>query len=312
MSAGISQATVARPRSLLERLNPFVFLRHKFAALVVRILTKPLRRYTLFIPNDMGRLKRFIRKGDVVLVEGNERISECIKYLTQSSWSHVALYVGDEPLRRDPELKKKLIAEFGEEANHLVVEALVESGVTLSPIGKYRDFNLRVCRPYNLANGDLKRVVDEALLAVGATYDIRNVVDLARYFLPVSLVPRRFRRKALQFGSGEPTRVICSSLIAECFEHVKFPIVPSFEELPLDSSSTQQRGLRRLISRPDARSYGVLRRVSPTIITPRDFDLSPYFEIIKFNVIEESKFDYRKLVWADDETSAARKLEKSA
>ena len=43
----------------------------------------------------------------MVLVEGNERISECIKYLTQSSWSHSALYVGDEPMRRDPELQRR-------------------------------------------------------------------------------------------------------------------------------------------------------------------------------------------------------------
>ena len=65
----------------------------RFAA---RQLTKPLKRYTLVHPNDLAELKRQIRKGDVVLVEGNERISEVIKYLTQSSWSHSALYVGDE------------------------------------------------------------------------------------------------------------------------------------------------------------------------------------------------------------------------
>ncbi len=312
MGAGAPQVNASRPISWVKRLNPVAYLRSKLVAFALRMLTKPLRRYTLFIPNDMGNLKRFIRKGDVILVEGNERVSEVIKYLTQSSWSHAALYVGDEPLKRDPELRKKLIDQYGEDANHLIVEALVESGVVLAPLSKYRDFNMRVCHPYNLANGDLMRVVDEGLIAVGATYDIRNVIDLARYFLPVSLVPRRFRRKALQFGSGEPTRVICSSLIAECFGHVKFPIVPSFVELPVDSSSIRQHGLRRLISRPDAKRYGVLRRVSPTLITPRDFDLSPYFEIVKFNVIEDLKFDYRKIVWAEEQPPMPPKLEKSA
>jgi hypothetical protein len=39
--------------------------------------------------------------------------------------------------------------------------------------------------------------------------------------------------------------------------------------------------------------------VSPTLITPRDFDLSPYFEIIKFNIIENMRFDYHKILWAD-------------
>jgi permuted papain-like amidase YaeF/Yiix C92 family enzyme len=304
MSEGDTQLVVRAARRL-RRLNPFAYLRARLVDFAVRLLTKPLDGYLLHIPNDMGNLRRFVRKGDVILIEGNERISEVIKYLTQSSWSHSTLYVGDEPLRRDPELKRQLLEKFGDEANHLVVEALVESGVTLSPLSKYRDFNMRVCRPYNLAAADLKLVIDEAMAAVGATYDIRNVVDLARYFFPVSLVPRRFRRRALQFGSGEPTRVICSSLIAECFQSVRFPIVPSFEELPVDS--TPLRGLRRLLARPDARRYGVLRPVSPTLITPRDFDLSPYFEVVKFNVIEDLKFDYRKIVWADDEPVAARK-----
>jgi Permuted papain-like amidase enzyme, YaeF/YiiX, C92 family len=272
----------------------------------VDLLTKPLKEYTLQIPNDMAALKRHIRKGDVVLVEGNERISECIKYLTQSSWSHSALYVGDEPIRRNPELKAPLLAKFGEDANFLVVEAIVEAGVVLSPLTKYRDFNLRVCRPFNLSAVDLADVMDEAIRSVGDTYDLRNVIDLARYFLPVSLVPARLRRQALQFGSGEPTRVICSSVIASSFHRVKFPIVPNYEQLPADAAppAPPRRRLWPIGSKTGALQYGALRMVSPTLITPRDFDLSPYFEIIKFNIIENMRFDYHKILWADDPPSA--------
>jgi hypothetical protein len=284
----------------LRRLNPFAFLLQKLSDFAVGILTKPLATYELHAPNDMAGLKRHIRKGDVVLVEGNERISECIKYLTQSSWSHSALFVGDEPLRRNPQQRDDLVAEFGEDASFLMVEALVESGVVLTSLSKYRDFNIRICRPYNLSSPDLAEVMDEALRSVGATYDIKNVVDLARFFLPVSLVPRRFRRRALQFGSGEPTRVICSSLIASCFNRVRFPIVPRFEQLP-DSPVPIPAG-PRLIPWPRRSTVptGIWRQVSPTLVTPRDFDLSPYFEIVKFNIIESMRFDYRKIKWADD------------
>ena len=31
----------------------------------------------------------------MVLVDGNQRISQAIKFLTMSSWSHSAIYVGD-------------------------------------------------------------------------------------------------------------------------------------------------------------------------------------------------------------------------
>jgi Permuted papain-like amidase enzyme, YaeF/YiiX, C92 family len=278
---------------LLERMSDWA----------IGLLTKPIKSYALHIPNDIAALKRHIRKGDVILVEGNERVSECIKYLTQSSWSHAALYVGDEPLRRNPELKAPLIAKFGEEANFLVIEALVEAGVVLSPLSKYRDFNIRLCRPFNLSAADLAEVMDEAIRSVGDTYDLRNVIDLARFFLPLSLVPSRFRRQALQFGSGEPTRAICSSVIASSFHRVKFPIVPNYEHLPAAVPPPAPK--RRLWSIGSRKTtgmlqYGPLRMVSPTLVTPRDFDLSPYFEIIKFNIIENMRFDYHKILWAED------------
>src|SRR5260370_20883704 len=133
------------------RINWLDNRRGSLVRFALGLLTKPLEQYDLRIANDLVRLKRYIRKADVVLVEGNERISECIKYLTQSSWSHAAVYVGDEPLRRDPEMRRRLLDQFGEDANHLLVEALVEEGVVLSPLSKYRDFNIRVCRPFNLS-----------------------------------------------------------------------------------------------------------------------------------------------------------------
>lgn len=290
------------------RLNWLTNVRRGVVRFALKLLTKPLTQYALKVPNDMVRLKRYIRKGDVVLVEGNERISECIKYLTQSSWSHSAIYVGDEALRRNPERRQELLDEFGEEANHLIVEALVEEGVVLAPLSKYRDFNIRVCRPFNLSRNDREQVLSEILSNVGYTYDLRNILDLARYFLPVTLVPRRFRRTALEFGSGEPTHVICSSMIANAFGKVRFPIIPIFKEPPLSDNGA--RGLARLIHRSDARRFGVFQAVPTTFVTPRDFDLSPYFEVIKFNLIEDIKFDYRKIIWADELESPEDKLEK--
>ena len=54
-------------------------------------------------------------------------------------------------------------------------------------------------------------------------------------------------------------------------------------------------------SRSGARSpyAGVFHRRHPTLLTPRDFDLSPFFEIVKFNVIDTGSFDYRRIDWAD-------------
>jgi Permuted papain-like amidase enzyme, YaeF/YiiX, C92 family len=298
---------------VFRKLNPLPPLLRRTTNFAISLLTKPVTRYTVAIPNDIAQLRRTVRKCDVILVEGNERISECIKYLTQSSWSHSALYVGDEPLKHDNRMRRELTDKFGDEANWLVLEALIEGGVVLTPLSKYRDFNIRICRPYKLAAPDERAIIDYALSHVGYLYDFRNIFDLLRYFLPVSLVPARWRRQALHFGSSDPTRVICSSLIAECFHRVRYPIVPSYEPFPPGFEPVRRvAGLARRFWRPPHTVPGLLRMVSATLITPRDFDLSPYFEVVKFNVTEGSRFDYHNLLWFDESAEPGATVEKSA
>jgi hypothetical protein len=298
---------------VFRKLNPFPPLLRRTTNCAISLLTKPVARNAAAIPNDVALLRRTVRKCDVILVEGHERISECIKYVTQSSWSHSGLYVGDEPLKRDPQVRRELTEKFGDEANWLVLEALIEGGVVLTPLSKYRDFNIRICRPHKLAGPDENAIIDYALSHVGHLYDFRNIFDLLRYFLPLSMVPARWRRRALHFGSSDPTRVICSSLIAECFHRVRYPIVPSYEPFPPGFEPVRRvAGLVGRFRRPPQSAPGLLRMVSPTLITPRDFDLSPYFDVVKFTVTEGSRFDYHNLLWLDDATERGESLEKSA
>lgn len=285
--------------------QPWQMARQYTIRKATRLLTKPLSNYNVRSPNDLAALQRHIRKGDVLLVEGTQRVSEVIKYLTQSSWSHAALYIGDELVRRHTPQAGQARADLGNEVNHLLVEALVEEGVVVAPLSKYINYNIRICRPYNLHKEHLQSILDDVVGQLGYTYDLQNVLDLARYFMPVSLIPRRFRRKALHFGSGLPTHVICSGMLAAAFGKVGFPIVP---HVIIDNHDAPPRAslLNRLF--PVAANTPprfIFRRAHPTLVTPRDFDLSPYFEIVKFNVIEPKRFDYSKIVWAEDEEEPA-------
>jgi len=277
------------------------WLRTKVFDLAARVLTKPRGRYTLLLPNDFESLLRVLRPGDVILVDGDQRVSEVIKYLTQSTWSHSVLYVGEEILRRFPGQREALVATHGRDANHMIVEALME-GVVASPLSKYASFNLRICRPSALRREDLARVLDEVLAQLGLKYDVRNVFDLARYFFPVSLIPRRLRRTALEAGGPLTTDVICSSMIGRAFQNVGFPILPT--TTPGTARAVRQRFVDRLLRRTPPPYPALFRRQLPAIITPRDFDLSPYFEIIKFNPVEASSFDYRRIRWEDSEARA--------
>jgi hypothetical protein len=278
------------------------WLRSRIFDRAARVLTKPRGRYQLLLPNDLDSMVRHLRPGDVILVDGDQRVSEVIKYLTQSTWSHSVLYVGDEVIRRFPERRDALVAAHGRFAEHMVIEALME-GVVASPLSKYAQFNLRVCRPVGLRPEDCRRVLDEVLAQMGLRYDVKHIVDLARYFFPVSLIPRRFRRRALQFGSGLPTQVICSSLIGRAFQNVGFPILPG--TAPGAAAPFRYRWRDRLLRRTPPPYPLVFRRQLPAIITPRDFDLSPYFEIVKFNLAEARKFDYRRVQWEEDAEARA-------
>ena len=266
---------------------------------LMEFLTQPLSFYQRHSWNDFEALKKHIRKGDVLLVEGDSRVSTVIKYLSQSSWSHSALYIGDELVRRGGPAGEQALAEFGDEAGLLLLEALPR-GVAASPLSKYVDFNIRLVRPHRLRPEHLKVILDEGISSLGWQYDLQNILDLCRYLLPVSLVPQRFRRGALHFGSGTPTEVICSSLLGRLFHSVGFPILPlvDFPE-GFDAPEPREGLVGRILGHDSRRYTGLFHMRHPTLLTPRDFDLSPYFQVIKFNVVAQGGFDYQRIHWAD-------------
>jgi hypothetical protein len=191
---------------------------------LVRFLTQEVRSYQRRIPNNLDNLKKHIRPGDVLLVEGKSRISQVIKYVTQSSWSHSTIYVGDRVLAGEAGGRYREL--YGDEARHLVVEADLASGVSAVPLGKYVEYNIRVCRPYCLTDEDLERVLEEVVAHIGDQYDRRQLVDLGRYLTPFHLLPARWRRKAFFSGQSDSRAVICSGLIARAFLGVRYPILP--------------------------------------------------------------------------------------
>ena len=234
---------------------------------LARYLEKPVSGYEPFTPSDPGALAAALKPGDVLLVEGNNQISGVIKYLTQSTWSHAALYVGP------------LAARAQEDEPHTLIEAEISTGVDSAPLSKYQRFHTRVCRPIGLTEEDRARVCAYAIERIGLAYDFKNITDLMRYLMPLP-VPQRWRRRALALGSGDPTRIICSALIAQAFESVRYPILPK---------------VTRMESRVARRDMLEIRHSS--LYAPRDFDISPYFAVVKPTI--EKGFDYRALHWAD-------------
>ena len=87
----------------------------------------------------------------------------------------------------------------------------------------------------------------------------------------------------MSLGSGHPTRIICSALIAQSFECVRYPILPKVT--PVENESARQE---------------ILEIRHSSLYAPRDFDISPYFEVVKPTIV--NGFDYRSMqcpIWPD-------------
>lgn len=102
----------------------------------------------------------------------------------------------------------------------------MEAGVQAVPVSRYMSCNLRKCRPVSLGREDCARVCQFAVCRIGDRYDLKNVLDPVRYFLPWKMLPRRWHRTVLGLLSGDRIRAICPTLLAQAFQYVRYPILP--------------------------------------------------------------------------------------
>ena len=240
---------------------------------------------------DFEKMSQELELADVLLFKGRARISQVISVVTQSRWTHAALYIGrcaDFP--KDSEVLAFIRQHFdGDEQEPLILEGLLGQGTVITPLSAYAGESIRLCRPHSILKEDAKKVVAHAVQQVGRGYDIRQLFDLARFMFPYVLLPRRWKSSLFGYKPGEATKAVCSTVLVEAFMRVKFPVIPVIHE--------------------KGKQVSVHKR-NPRLFTPRDFDYSPYFDILKFPYVnyEQSflgfatKGGYRNLPWDEDET----------
>lgn len=232
------------------------------------------------MPYDFNRLKYEIKPGDVLLIEGRSRVSTIIRTITQSPWTHAAFYIG-RPIDIEDENLRRLIHDHIDVKEHtrLIVEDLLDKGTVVTSLNAYHEHHMRICRPIGITPSDLHQVISYIIRAIGHPYNVRQLLDLARFLLPWSILPRRWGSSLFRTSTGEPESGICSSLIAEAFASVQFPVLPYV--------------------RPHAEEGLEVFQRNPYLYSPKDFDNSPYFEIIKYPLFnpEEPLPYYRRLPW---------------
>lgn len=256
----------------------------KIAQAISRWLTHepelPLHDSPMF---DFNRLSYELRPADILLVEGRSRVSNVIKMITQSPWTHAMIYIGRFYDIQDENLRQVVANNYdGSPNEQLIIEALLGEGTVIHPLSKYKSAHLRICRAKGLSPLDAHKVISFAIQSLGKTYDIRQLLDLARFMFPWGILPRRWRSSLFEHNAGDPTRTVCSTMLAEAFHTVRFPLLPF-------AKKTEQGQFH-------------LYQMNPRLFTPKDFDYSPYFEIIKYPFFGvDDVAIYKHLPWTEQE-----------
>lgn len=228
--------------------------------------------------SDIEIISTLIKPADVILIDGCSRASRIIKIITQSPWSHAALYIGK---LEELNLPQDIIEQYSHLKNEpLIIESEIGLGTVLSPLNKYKNYHVRLLRPREISEHDKNKVITFALTRLGKEYHLRHLLDLARFLFPWGIYPRRWRSVLFRHNALQPTKDICSSMIAASFQSVKFPILP-------------------IITRKENNQVEFESR-NPLLYTPRDFDYSPFFDVIKYPLhvdANESGTWYTQIKW---------------
>jgi len=235
--------------------------------------------------SDFNKIRQEVRPADIILIHGHSRVSKIIASITQSQWTHAALYVGRLYDISDLSLREKLqnTGNFQYDTQ-MIIESELGVGTIVSLLDKYENKHIRILRPEWVTDEDIQQVISHAASRVGREYNIRQILDLARLLFPWGIFPRRWRSSLFQSNALQPTKDICSTVIAQAFQSVGYPILPEIEF----NQSKQATFIRRNVR----------------LFTPSDFDFSPYFSVIKYPMFPNNKTgNYANIKWRSDMVS---------
>jgi permuted papain-like amidase YaeF/Yiix C92 family enzyme len=219
---------------------------------------------------DFHHICEEIRPGDVLLIEGRSRSSRIIQRITLSPWTHAALYIGQLNDIDDPVLRAKAKQLCScTRLTQLLIESEIGLGTVISSVIKYQRDHIRILRPHGLSHEHVQKVIQYAIARLGKKYNIRHLLDLARFLFPWGFFPRQWKSSLFQHNALQPTEDICSSMIADAFHSIHFPILP-------------------LVREDDKENLEIVQR-NPRLFTPNDFDFSPYFDVIKYPIFKLGK-----------------------
>ena len=214
---------------------------------------------------DLQHVLESIRAGDVVLVAGRTRMSRFIRILSGCPWTHVALCLGrSEEYDADPALRDLIARASDGDPKNRADRGAPRPRDHPDPPQALPSHAVKICRPSNLSEQQVGRVIRFAVRYLGFDYDLRHILDLVRLAVPLPSFAQRWRSTLFDPDYVASRRCICSTLLVQSFTSVAHPVVA--------------------VAAPHSdAAYKASLEVNPRLATPRDFDGSPYFEYLEFH-----------------------------
>ena len=253
----------------------------KISNILINYLVKDIKKSNSELC-DFKQISHELRPADVILIEGRSRISKIIARLTHSPWTHSAIYIGRIHDIEDLATRELLQSHYkGTSRDQLIIESYVGQGTIVSPITNYKEDHIRICRPTGISHEDTQKVTTCSVNHIGREYDSKQIIDLALFCLKWSLFPWRLWTRLFTLKNNQSQKEVCSEMIANAFASINFPILP----LTIKDKDKNLKFIHR----------------NPRLCTPKDFDYSPYFQIIKYPMWpSENKAAYRQFPWQKD------------
>lgn len=221
---------------------------------------------------DLEQVSKLIQPADVLLIAGRSRAGSIIRQITTSPWTHAALYIGcwsEIENVKYRQIVKQLCEVDGDVP--LIIETEIGLGAVISPLAKYGSERLRLLRPRGLSEDDRQRVIYTAITRLGRKYSLFHLFDIARLIFPWGLYPKKWRKALFNHHALQPTKDICSTLIAYAFQSIDYPILPLTD---------RERVMKK----------------NNGLFMPSDFDYSPYFDIIKYPLMPFHNSIYQSFI----------------
>lgn len=206
---------------------------------------------------------QIIEPGDVILVDGTAPADKRIKSISGSNWSQVLLYLGRLHDIKDPSLRAMASDYIPCQSNtQLLLKVDLVHGVHLITLSELQDVQLRICRPSGLTDAEKQSVIRYGLSRLENNKKHAWWPAIRLLLVPWSWFPRHWRKPIFKLLSGRRLRRAVGGTIGDSFSFIQFPILPLVKK-EFDGKTK-------------------LYRHYPMVFYPSDFDLSPYFDVVKY------------------------------